>query len=352
MPDIRIDQFTEQYSLYDAFRVRLYDLLRTLMSERDIDVHLIESRTKTIKSFSEKISRPGKSYGSKIDEVADLCGCRIITYYQDDCEKVATLLKGEFLVKEEELSHQPNALAADRFGYISAHYIVSMSKQRAKLTEWQPYKNLKAEIQVRTVIQHAWSAVSHAVQYKEEAQVPSKLQRRLNRIAGLFELADEEFMGIRDQRLLLREQAGYSLAIGDTSIPLTSASIEKFIESWPGMKEATEKAAEAGFVILSSDADDSYVADIYKFATKNELRTVAELGENIRPLDAKILRSILEEFYGDGKMNSWEVTHDFLVYLLLINRFIDKITVEDLIADGWDPKNAAAVKAALQAQAG
>jgi hypothetical protein len=48
-------------------------------------------------------------------------------------------------------------------------------------------------VQVRTVLQHAWASISHALQYKQEDDIPRALRRRLARISALLEVADEEF---------------------------------------------------------------------------------------------------------------------------------------------------------------
>jgi putative GTP pyrophosphokinase len=192
-----VEKYRSLRPLYEGFALKLAPLIRDILEVHNIKYQVVESRAKDIPSFEEKISRPGKSYGDPLKDLTDLCGCRVIVYYQDDVDRVAEAVKAEFLISEENLSRQPQLLAVDRFGYLSAHYIVSIGKMRMDLTEWKPYTGLVAEIQVRTVIQHAWSAVSHALQYKQEAAIPSKLQRRLHRIAGLFELADEEFVGLR-----------------------------------------------------------------------------------------------------------------------------------------------------------
>ena len=187
--------------------------------------------------MKKKISRSGKSYTSPLEEITDLCGCRVILYYQDDVDRAAEAIKREMFVVEENLSRQPQLLEVDRFGYLSAHYIVSIGEiTRSKLTEWNAYVDLVAEIQVRTVIQHAWSAVFHALQYKQQAAIPSKLQRRLHRIAGLFELADEEFVGLRNEREALRLQARHELEKGNESAPLTAATISEFLASGRGWK--------------------------------------------------------------------------------------------------------------------
>jgi putative GTP pyrophosphokinase len=62
------------------------------------------------------------------------------------------------------------------------------------------YADIRAEIQVRTALQHAWSAVHHKLEYKSSTEAPPELRRRLFRLSALFELADEQFSELRDAR--------------------------------------------------------------------------------------------------------------------------------------------------------
>jgi putative GTP pyrophosphokinase len=68
--------------------------------------------------------------------------------------------------------------------------------KRKSLPENKKYSDLQFEVQVRTIIQDAWSVLDHKIKYKKN--IPSELKRRINRLAALFELADDEFFLIKD----------------------------------------------------------------------------------------------------------------------------------------------------------
>jgi putative GTP pyrophosphokinase len=289
---------------------------------------VVEQRAKTVESFSEKLDRPGKSYSDPMKDIPDLCGCRIIVFYIDDIEKISSLIKNEFHIVEEELSHQPNELDADRFGYLSVHYVIKLKRDRYDLSEWKSSKNLHAEIQIRTVIQHAWSAVSHALQYKKEASIPSKLSRRLNRIAGLFELADEEFLGIREQRSALERDVAEKIADGDSEIPLNSTTIEQAIKSWPLLKEATDKAVAAGFHPPEDDAAGNMIVDIYDLCRKSGIKNVSQMISEITPPNYTI--------YNNIESRKWYANSDFLVFLQLLIKYPKLLDRDDFIRNDWD----------------
>ncbi len=61
-------------------------------------------------------------------------------------------------------------------------------------------KLLQCEIQVRTVMQDAWSVLSHHLIYKREDETPDILKRRINALAGALDAADFAFQAIRDKR--------------------------------------------------------------------------------------------------------------------------------------------------------
>lgn len=56
---------------------------------------------------------------------------------------------------------------------------------------------MKCEIQIRSVLQHAWAEIEHDIGYKSEITIPKEMRRSFSRIAGLLEIADKEFDSIR-----------------------------------------------------------------------------------------------------------------------------------------------------------
>jgi hypothetical protein len=58
---------------------------------------------------------------------------------------------------------------------------------------------LKFEIQVRSILQHAWAEIEHDLEYKSREAVPRQIRRRFARLSGLLELADAEFVRLRNE---------------------------------------------------------------------------------------------------------------------------------------------------------
>jgi hypothetical protein len=86
-----------------------------------------------------------------------------------------------------------------RFGYSSRHLLIGVDPGRAG--ELPELVGRVVQVQVRTVLQHAWAEFEHDIRYK--GTVPdehaSEFDRRFTLAAGLLELADQQFTAIRER---------------------------------------------------------------------------------------------------------------------------------------------------------
>jgi GTP pyrophosphokinase len=157
----------ELLPLYISFASKLSALLDEITKDAEISIAQIEHRAKTLESFLGKIRR--KNYADPFQEIKDFCGIRVITYYQDDVSRVVELINNEFDVDKENSVNKSDQLDVDEFGYQSVHLIFSLKEPRRPLPEWKAFTNLVSEIQIRSVLQHAWASISHKlVAYNSE----------------------------------------------------------------------------------------------------------------------------------------------------------------------------------------
>src|SRR4029078_10543916 len=88
-----------------------------------------------------------------------------------------------------------------RWGYASRHLLVGLDAGREEQPAYVALGTRRAQVQIRTVLQHAWAEFEHDIRYKGD--VPDEhepdLDRRFTLAAGLLELADREFATIRDR---------------------------------------------------------------------------------------------------------------------------------------------------------
>ena len=228
-PESILKDFDRNETAYRHFGECLQRLLPQLIHEAGVKLQSIECRPKSRESLQAKLARPGKSYGTLTD-VTDLSGIRIITYFAVEVDQVAEILNKEFDIDFDHSVDKRVFDDADRFGYKSLHYVVSLLPSRAELPEYRPFRDLKAEIQVRTVIQHAWAEIEHDLGYKSEAAVPREIKRRLFRLAALLEMADEEFAAVNANLTRYGTEVRLELAKGeDAEIEIDSTSIAEFV---------------------------------------------------------------------------------------------------------------------------
>ena len=103
---------------------------------------------------------------------------RIITYFAEEVDAVAQLIEREFTIDRKNSIDKRMALDPDQFGYLSVHYIVSLAANRSQLPEYAALSGLSAEIQIRSILQHAWAEIEHDLGYKSQTAVPRDVVRQ------------------------------------------------------------------------------------------------------------------------------------------------------------------------------
>jgi ppGpp synthetase/RelA/SpoT-type nucleotidyltranferase len=185
-------EFDEAVPRYRALSRKIAGALAASCKREKIHIHAIDQRVKSRDSLVLKINRPGASYDT-LQDLTDISGVRVITYYASDVDKVAELIQQDYEVDRENSIDKGALLDPDRFGYLSLHYVVRLKGRGRGRSNRMRLTGLKAEIQVRSILQHAWAEIEHDLGYKSKHAVPRKARRTFSRLSGLLELADQEF---------------------------------------------------------------------------------------------------------------------------------------------------------------
>ena len=219
----QVRAYRKTLGTYKVFAGVLKELLSRAVKDLGV-VAIVQARAKDVSSFAEKISRKMDKYADPVNQLTDLCGARVITESKNDIERVCDFIRKHFEVDEANSENVQERLGVGEFGYQSVHFIVSLKREeveellgpelmakhggrkfKASLEELYkrrseeecmdgklpPGPRFKAEIQVRTLLQHAWAAFGHDRIYKSPFEVPRQWQRDANRIAATLEEADE-----------------------------------------------------------------------------------------------------------------------------------------------------------------
>lgn len=190
-----IDEYNKNKKLYENLENKIVVLIKELLLG-NVNCHNIFSRVKEQNSLEKKINIKDGKYSS-LSEITDIVGCRIISYFEDDVQKIVEIIRKEFDIDEENSINKKAILESDKFGYLSYHLVCSISSNRLSLPEYKKYENIKFEIQIRSILQHAWAEIEHDIGYKSLFEIPKELKRKFSRIAGLLETADESFCEIK-----------------------------------------------------------------------------------------------------------------------------------------------------------
>jgi len=162
-------------------------------------------------------SDPGRlKYKNPVDEITDLSAARIITYFLDTVEEIDRAVSEQFEIIEK--GDRSELLREDEFGYQSVHYLLRLKANRTELPEHKRFRGLSFELQVRTILQHAWAEIEHDIQYKSTEVIPREIRRRFKALAGVLELADREFQAIQHADAEIRRSSEREVEIdGDLS---------------------------------------------------------------------------------------------------------------------------------------
>ena len=217
-----LEEYRQAKPACDDAAVKVKATLEKVFKKSGLIVAAIESRVKTEESLAGKLELKGSKYASLAD-ITDIVGVRVITFYIDDVDKVASAVERLFKVDWENSVDKRKIHEIDSFGYMSLHYSCSM--------DGFPYR---FEIQMRTVLQHAWANMNHDTGYKSGVEIPLEYRRSLSRLSGLLELADEQFSEIRADLADYRRRIQALVASGNLSeVPLDGDSFRSFLNTRP-----------------------------------------------------------------------------------------------------------------------
>jgi len=189
---------------YEGFSGLVRQILTDKLRERAVRIHSIEARVKSAESVERKILRmfEPKRASYAVEDllrwVTDLAAVRVITFFPRTVSEIDAIIRERFFVLEKDNKSESRA-ASGSFGYRSVHYLVELAPEHLDRSDRRWFQGLVAEIQVRTILQHAWAEIEHDIQYKSVRAIPAAIRRRLAAVAGLLEIADREFQAIQDE---------------------------------------------------------------------------------------------------------------------------------------------------------
>ena len=226
-------QYKSLLPVYSQMADVIPEKLKEIFAESGIIVAAVEHRVKTEESLAGKLKLKGGKY-KDIFDITDLVGIRVITFYVDDVDKVASIVERLFDVDWENSIDKRKAHEIDSFGYLSLHYICSIPESSYKSPEHPEINKIRFEVQMRTVLQHAWANMNHDTGYKSGVDIPRVYMRDMSRLAGMLELIDDEFSRIRREITDYRRNVQNLVASGNLDeVQLDGDSFKSYLQIGP-----------------------------------------------------------------------------------------------------------------------
>ena len=182
-----LEEYRDALPTLDKMKDAVLAKLQKALLRSGLIVTTMEARVKTEGSLTGKLALKGAKYAT-LSDITDLVGARIVTFYTDDVDRIASMAEKLFEIDWANSVDKRKLHQLDSFGYNSLHYICRL-----------PGYDYRFELQMRTTLQHAWAAINHDTGYKSGIEIPREYMRRMNRLAGILEMADDEFSRIRTE---------------------------------------------------------------------------------------------------------------------------------------------------------
>ena len=262
-------------------------LVQTILDDAGINYLSVTGRAKSVASFATKAARTVDgvlAFPDPLQDITDVIGVRVITYVHSDVAAVAELLSDQVVVHDDRDMGRETA-SQGRFGYASRHLLIGLDAVRESQPAYELLRGRRAQVQIRTVLQHAWAEFEHDIRYKgtiPDEHVPD-FDRRFTLAAGLLELADREFSTIRDR-----------LQQGMTSTPTEPEDDDPRISPRELAAFLAGQYADAGW-----SRTDHY-AWISGLLLELGITSLEELGEVLRSIDTAVLNERMGYRYPPG----------------------------------------------------
>jgi len=235
--------YDKNRSLFEEAKNGYISVINNLLAQSHVaEVTKVEGR---VKDKEECIKKFQRKYLSKLEAddhayeiksyLSDLIGIRIVCLYEDEISAVSEVLKSHFKIIDVTDKIAAIESTEDLFGYKGLHMDMACSEEMAASVQYAGVADQFCEVQIRSLIQDAWSVLDHKIKYKKS--IPNNLKRRINVLSALFELADREFKEIRNATMQLMQQ--------ETVLPIDASPVEDSLAFDTTSSPTTEKAINA-----------------------------------------------------------------------------------------------------------
>lgn len=262
--------------------------IEDVLSDAGLTYDHVTARVKEWRSLRSK-SRKRRSDGTLMyphpwQDIHDLIGVRVTTYHSTEIPRIIEALTEVFEVRRS-VDKTAQTRVSGSFGYGSHHLILRVPPARVAPV-LQAYAGREFEVQIRTVLQHAWAEFEHDIRYKRRGntgKLAPEVDRAFTLAAGLIELADQQFDLIAAQQ-----------SATDTTAPI-DLDVKFTAETLPGII-----ALLHGNTIPQSRLEHYHWLEELLHA--HGLTTVAQLTELMSPANLERVKTALHYTFQPGQV--------------------------------------------------
>jgi len=335
-----ISEYQKNFPIYQQFIKEIQSLLAGMLADHQIGYSQIESRIKSLPAFLDKAYRLISGNEQFYFRFNDLIGIRVITFYSTDVDRIAALIENKFKIHAKNFEYESHNRSPDQFGYASKHYKVSLADEEIKTGKLTQFKDIIFEVQIRTIVQHAWATIDHKIRYKSAAKLPNDIQREIFQLNALFELADNQFLTIKKKLEAEDQKELQKYKNGDFSAKINAATLEHFFQKKQTLLNSiADQAQEIGYKKIADQYDVNCIRYLLVVFQRVGINTIGELEKLFKRIENDGRDVMNKIFQVISDHSSSAVDYPFPILLLLIITLrLQTIKFNDLDADQLVPK--------------
>ncbi len=290
-------EFDRKKEVLATFCETTKSLIEKCLRSDGIQFQYVQARVKNRDKLKAKYLDSRKVY-RQLDDITDQAAFRVITYYEDEVDRVAEVIKREFEIDPKNSVDKRDA-DPEKFGYYALNYVCRYLGTRTKHVEYRGFEGISCEIQITSILRHAWSEIEHPW-YDLKDAFPHNIKRRFARMAALLEIAESEFLSLR------KIQSDYTLSVGvqvETNVPdvpVDPVSMKTFIEQEPLVRETDAALASIFGLPLSDDVNDRTGEMVATAAIQAGMKRIQDLRDSLRRY-----KTAIPEFVARCRQELW-----------------------------------------------
>lgn len=207
------EKYRDEKHLYQAWGQYVKEVIVNALQEKGESYGILKlpvsPRVKEEDSIVAKAFYRGKKYKDPYNEITDKVGIRFVVLTTEKIEVIKEIIEHiDIWSYSEDVDYSRNIEEKpELFTYQSVHYIVRLKSELVINSITLPLE-IPCEIQIRTLLQHAYAELSHDTVYKKETEISPYIKRLLARSMALIETTDSLFKEVYD--VLQKENSKYT----------------------------------------------------------------------------------------------------------------------------------------------